>query len=195
MIENARDIFGIDLSPDNAALLDALGIMTPEQSGRLVSDRSHDHAQPEDWTHDTVKRRLIDAAELIERTSRGAGPSRKMTSWVDWQLFRGVTDFERNAMAEGLTKGTREPDRGIYRGAGAREIADAETAMQWPIKYIADDGERRILAFWIFCDLRNAPFGRLCPKIAGSRGTAYRRLDKALSRIVAGLQADGVRPD
>ena len=67
--------------------------------------------------------------------------------------------------------------------------------MQWPIRYVADDGERRILAFWIFCDLRNASFGRLCPKIAGSKGTAYRRLDKALSSIVAGLQGDGVRPD
>ena len=192
MIENARKIFGVDLSQDNAALLDALGIMTPAQAERLVSDRSHDHAQSEQWTHDTVKRRLIDAAELIERTSRAAGPSRKMTSWVDWQLFRGVTDFERNAMSEGLTKGTREPDRGVYRGAGAREIAAAEDATQWPVRYIADDGERRILAFWIYCDLRSAPFGRLSPKIAGSRGTAYRRLDRALGRIVAGLNGDGV---
>jgi hypothetical protein len=194
MIQNARDIFGVDLSPDNAALLDALGIMAPEQAERLVSDRSHDRAQPAQWDHDTVKRRLIDAAELIERTSRAAGPSRKMTSWVDWQLFRGVTDFERNAMAEGLTKGTRLPDRGLYRGAGARDIAAAEIAMQWPIRYIADEGERRALALWIFCDLRNAPFGRLALKIAGSRGTAYRRLDKALSRIVAGLQGDGAAP-
>ena len=66
--------------------------------------------------------------------------------------------------------------------------------MQWPIRYIADEGERRALALWIFCDLTGAPFGRLSPKIAGSRGTAYRRLDKALSRIVAGLIADGVSP-
>ena len=194
MLHNARDIFGIDISPDNAALLDALGIMPADQSGRLVSDRSHDRAQPEQWTHETVKRRLIDAAELIERTSRAAGPSRKMTSWVDWQLFRGVTDFERNAMAEGLAEGTRQPDRSIHRGAGAREIAAAEDAMQWPIRYIPDEGERRILTFWIFCDLRNAPFGRLCPKIAGSRGAAYRRLDRAFLRILAGLMADGVRP-
>ena len=87
-------------------------------------------------------------------------------------MFRGVTDFERNAMSEGLQEGKRAPDRGIYRGAGAREIAAAEDAMQWPIRYIPDDGERRILAFWIFCALRNAPFGRLSPKIAGSKGTA-----------------------
>ena len=98
-------------------------------------------------------------------------------------------------MPEGLTEASRAADRGIYRGAGAREIAAAELAMQWPIRYVADDGERRILAFWIFCDLRSAYFGRLCPKIAGSKGTAYRRLDKALSSIVAGLQGDGVRPD
>jgi hypothetical protein len=194
MIQNAREIFGVDLSPDNAALLDALGIMTPEQSERLVSDRSHDRAQPTQWDHDTVKRRLLDAAELIERTSRAAGPSRKMTSWVDWQLFRGVTDFERNAMAEGLTEGTRLPDRGVNRAAGAREIAAAEIAMQWPILYIADDGERRALALWIHCDLTGAPFGRLAHRVAGSRGTAYRRLDKALSRIVAGLQGDGAAP-
>ena len=51
MIETARDIFGIDLSPDNAALLDALGIMTPEQSGRLVSNRAHNRDQPEQWIH------------------------------------------------------------------------------------------------------------------------------------------------
>ena len=194
MLHNAREILGVDLSPENTELLDLLGIMPADQSERLVSDRSHDRNQSIDWTHDTVKRRLIAAAELIERTSRAAGPSRKMTSWVDWQLFRGVTDFERNAMSEGLTEGTRSPDRGVYRGAGAREIAVAETAMQWPIRYIADDGERRILAFWIYCDLTGAPFGRLSPKIAGSRGTAYRRLDKALSRILAGLHGDGLRP-
>ena len=45
MIENAREIFGIDLSPDNEALLSALGIMTPDQAGRLVSDRRPDRAQ------------------------------------------------------------------------------------------------------------------------------------------------------
>lgn len=192
MIENAREIFGIDISPDNAALLDALGIMPADQAERLVSDRQHQHAQPEQWTHETVKRRMIEAAELIERTSRSAGPSRKITAWIDWQLFRGVSDFERNAMAEGIRAGTRAPDRGVYRGAGAREIAEAEAALEWPIRYIPDDGERRVLAFWIFCDLRNAPFGQLSPKIAGSRGTAYRRLDRALGRIVAGLHGDGV---
>ena len=190
MIENARDIFGIDLSSDNAALLDALGIMTPDQSGRLVSDRP----QPEDWTNETVKRRLLDAAELIERTTRRAGPSNKITCWVDWQLFRGVTDFERNAMAEGIRSGTRSPDNSYRRAAGAKELADAEAALEWPIRYVADDGERRVLAFWIFCDLRNAPFGRLAHRVAGSKGTAYRRLERALSRIVAGLQGDGVSP-
>jgi len=94
MIDDAREIFGVDLSPDNEALLSALGIMTLDQVGRLVSDRPADRAQPAQRDHDNVKRRLIDAAELIERTSRAAGPSRKMTSWVDWRLFRGVTDFE-----------------------------------------------------------------------------------------------------
>lgn len=79
MIDDARDIFGIDLSPDNEALLSALGIMTPDQSGRLVTDRRPDRSQPAQWDHDTVNRRLIDAAELIERTSRAAGPSRKMS--------------------------------------------------------------------------------------------------------------------
>ena len=195
MIQNAREIFGIDdLSPDNAALLDALGIMTPDQAGRLVSDRSHDRAQPAQWDHDTVKRRLLDAAELIERSTRGTGPNRRITAWVDWKLFRGVTDFERNAMAEGMKEGKRFPDPSYSRGVGAKELADAEDAMQWPIRYVADEGERRVLAFWIHCDLTGAPFGRLSPKIAGSKGTAYRRLDGALSRIVAGLIADGVKP-
>lgn len=194
MIDDARDIIGIDLSPDNEALLSALGIMTPDQSGRLVSDHWPDRSQPGDWTQEKVKRRLIDAAELIERTSRAPGPSRKMTSWVDWQLFRGVTDFERNAMAEGLSEGTRSPDRSYHRAAGARELAGAEYAMQWPIRYVLDDGERRVLALWIICDLRNAPFGRLAHRVAGSKGTAYRRLDSALSRIVAGLRGDGVAP-
>ncbi len=193
MIENARAIFGVDLSPDNTALLDALGIMAPAQAERLVTDRQHDPAQAEYWTYETVKRRLIAAAELIERTTRAAGPSRKITCWVDWQLFRGVTDFERNAMAEGVMQGTREPDRGIYRGAGAWEIAEAEAALEWPTRYIADDGERRVLAFWIWCDLHNAPFGRLAPKLGVSKGTAYRRLERALGQIVAGLNGDGVR--
>jgi len=195
MIQNARDILGIDPSPDNAALLDALGIIPADRAARILASASpaRDHAQA--WTQETVKHRLIAAAELIERTSRGVGPNRRITAWVDWRLFRGVTDFERNAMAEGLQEGTRLPDRAIHRAAGAREIADAESALEWPIRYVADQDERRALAFWIFCDLTGAPFGRLSPKIAGSRGTAYRRLDKALSRIVAGLTADRFTPD
>ena len=68
MIDDAREIFGVDLSPDNEALLSALGIMTPDQVGCLVSDRPADRAQPAHCDHDRVKRRLIDAAELIERT-------------------------------------------------------------------------------------------------------------------------------
>lgn len=105
-----------------------------------------------------------------------------------------MTDFERNAMAEGIRSGTRSPDNSYSRAAGAKELADAEAALEWPIRYIADDGQRRVLAFWIFCDLRNAPFGRLAHRVAGSKGTAYRRLERALSRIVTGLQGDGVAP-
>lgn len=65
--------------------------------------------------------------------------------------------------------------------------------MESPITYVQADGARRRLSLGIFSDLRNAPFGRLSPKIAGSGGAAKRRLDKLLSRFAAGLMTDCVR--
>jgi hypothetical protein len=190
MIQNAREIFGVDLSPDNAALLDALGIMGREQADRLVSAGADDRSSAE-WTPETVKRRLVQAAELIESVERRVGPSRQLTHWINWQLFRGISDFDRNAWAEGEREGTREPDR-FRRGASTAEIERAEAALEWPRRYLADEGERRVLAFWIHCDLSGAPFGRLAHKVAGSKGTAYRRLENALRRIVIGLNTDTV---
>jgi hypothetical protein len=140
MIDDAREIFGIEPSPDNAALLEALGILPADRAARIIASASpgRDHAQA--WTQETVKRRLIVAAELIERTSRGVGPNRRITAWVDWRLFRGVTDFERNAMAEGVAEGTRWPDRshGRYVAFQMAEVAITRNLFGDILRMIAD---------------------------------------------------------
>jgi len=42
MIENARATYGVELSEQNAELLDLLGIMAPAQAGRLVAGLNAD---------------------------------------------------------------------------------------------------------------------------------------------------------
>jgi hypothetical protein len=63
-----RDLLGVDLSPENAELLDALGVLPPDRAERLLTASEHDE-RPAEWSADLVKRRLREATGHIESVS------------------------------------------------------------------------------------------------------------------------------
>ena len=144
------------------------------------------------WTVEEVKARLIEAARNHERFIRKEGPSRKLTHWIDWRLFRNMDSFDRNAQAEGIREKTREPDR--FRGGHTSlEVSRIMEAIEWPMRYLADhDDEREILSVWFWCEARHQPFSRFHKQACASRTTAYKRRDASFEIILAGLIRDRV---
>lgn len=160
-----RDVFGVDLSPENEALLEALGIVPDEKAARLLAGVAQDK-RPIEWTPDLVKRRLSDAAEHVERMERRVDP-------------RGSEP--------------RRPDRRRRGGASAAEIRRAEQALEWPMRYLAGrEDEREVLSCWLWCEAKNQSFSYWFRSVANCRGTANRRRDKAFAIIADGLRADRV---
>ena len=146
------------------------------------------------WTVEEVQNRLIEAARNHERFIAKSGPSKKLTHWIDWRLFRNMDSFDRNAQAEGIREKTREPDR--YRGgATGLEISRVMEAIEWPMRYLADhDDERAVISIWFWCEARNEAFSRWHKQACVHRSTAYRRRDRAFEIILAGLIRDRINP-
>ena len=146
------------------------------------------------WSVEEVMNRLVECARDGERVISAPGPSQRTTFWVDWQLFRGVSDFERNAMAEGVREKKRAPARGRFV-LDARAHSRISEAMEWPMRYLAGhDNERAVLQVYMWCKARREPFSRFHHIACDHRSTAYIRRDRAFEIIMGGLIADGVQP-
>jgi hypothetical protein len=194
MLHDLREILGIEISDDNAELLEKLGIMPPSRASRLIAASGRDE-RPAGWTADLVKARLREGAKVIERTERSPRPSKKLTWWPDWQLHRGITDFDRNAWAEGERAGTRAPAK-MKVGASAIDICRAEQSLEWPLKYLSGHDEcRNAISLWTWCVAKREPWSHWWRATAPSKGTADRRLSKAFALICAGLRADKIAPE
>lgn len=194
MLHDLREIIGIEITDDSAELLEALGIVPPDRAARLIAASGRDE-RPLEWTADLVKERLREAARVIERTERSPRPSKKLTWWPDWQLHRGITDFDRNAWAEGERAGTRAPAQ-MKVGASAIDIRRAEEAAEWPLKYLAGhEDERRALSLWVWCVAKRQSWSQWWKLAGPSKPTALRRRDRAFSIIAAGLHADLIPPE
>jgi hypothetical protein len=171
--------------------VDEFGRYADDAAARLLADTSFARSERV-WTVAEVEARLVEAARGHERFISTAGPSRKMTHWIDWRLYRNVSWFDRNAMAEGIRLKKRLPDR--HRGAPTGlEISRMLEALEWPSKYLrAHDNERMVLSIWFWCEARDQPFSRFHQQACQHRKTAYRRLDRAFGVICDGLVHDGV---
>lgn len=146
------------------------------------------------WTVEEVENRLLECARDIERVTAAPGPSRRVTFWIDAQLFRGVTDFERNAMAEGIRERKRAPARGRFVLDG-RAHSRIDESLEWPMRYLAaHDDERRILQVWCWCKASRESFSRWHKLACEHRSTANRRLARSFEIIMDGLVKDGARP-
>ncbi len=181
------------LHHDGAPMLDDLeGRYSPAQSERLLQGVVVTRQAELQWSADLVKARLEEAAEGAERLSCRVGPSRKMTSWINWELHKNLSDFDRNARAEGVRKGTRSADR-MRISMSDREISRIEEALMWPARYLQDDVEaRKALQLWSWCIARNEAWSRFGAAEFGSRGASNRRLERAFRLIAGGLEKDRV---
>lgn len=146
------------------------------------------------WTVEEVENRLLECARDGERIWSAPGPSKRVTFWIDAQLFRGVTDFERNAMAEGVRERKRAPARGGVV-LDARAHSRISEALEWPMRYLANqENELRALWVWRWCKANRESFSRFHHVACKHRSTANRRLARSFEIIMAGLIRDGVKP-
>lgn len=193
-MQHAREVVGVETSPQSAELLDALGFVPEDQAARLLSGIGGAD-RPTEWTPLLVKERLRTAAETMERMERRAGPKAYGASWVDYLLFKNMDAFDRNARHQGLVEGTRGPDRRSRSGASSADIRRAEQALEWPMRYLADrEDERRVLSTWLWCEATDRPWSHFCKEFGG-RGSASRKRDRGFSIIAAGLKADRREPE
>ncbi len=84
-----------------------------------------------------------------------------------------------------------EAKRMVLR-ATAGMISRAEEARDWTNRYLAGDAGARILWTQVNCRVNGWKFTVACRKMHVNRVTAYRRLDKALQRVAADLNKDGI---
>ena len=138
------------------------------------------------WPFDVVKGRLLEAARVIERTTKRVAPrghASSMPSYlVEW------TDLLAQVESEEIGKG-----RNFVRIQTTRdEMTRAEEAMMWPWRYLAPyDGPRECLTRYLACRAKRGSFDAACRawSEAGvrSRRTAYRECDRGITLIAMAL--------
>jgi hypothetical protein len=174
---------------------DDAGRLSPERAERILR-RFVDREDELRWTIELVKIRLEECAVGIERLSGRVGPSQRQTFWPEPSLYGDLSQFDRNARAEGERKGTRAPDR-FAHGMSEIAVTRIEEAVAWPARYLADpvhDAPREALKVWLWCSARNESFDHWFKALGCSRATAYRRIDQAAEVILAGVIRDEVTP-
>ncbi len=173
---------------------DGAGRFSDDRSARLLEGVVVSRQAELAWSPDLVKRRLEEAAKGAERLSGRVGPRAKLTTWPDWELLKNISDFDRNARAEGVRFGNRAADKNRIALTDV-QITRIEETLMWPGRYHGDAEEaRRALQLWSWCVARNEAWSRFGAAEFGSRGASNRRLDRAFRIIAAGLAGDRVLP-
>jgi hypothetical protein len=171
--------------------VDEFGRYADDAAARMLADVKVT-ASEHRWTPGLVECRLVEAARTHERFVSRAGPSQKMTHWVDWRLHRNIEDFDRFVQWKGVAEKTRI-EQTSDGSPTPREIGRVLHAIEWPMTYLrAHDNERMVLSIWFWCEARDQPFSRFHQQACQHRKTAYRRLDRAFGVICDGLIHDGV---
>jgi hypothetical protein len=173
---------------------DASGRFSPERAARLLASSVIRTAELQ-WTVEHVRVRLREAARGCERIGGRVGPAAMKSFWPDSALYTDATDFDRNAIYEGLRDKTRV-ERTREGAGGAIEISRILEALEWPMRYLGrpeHDLPRKALALWNLCEARNLSFSRECLTLGCSRRTANYRVDAAMRVILDGVIRDGVR--
>ena len=159
------------------------------------------------WTADLVKVRISEAAQLCERITPAAGPSRKSGFWPGVMELPDATEDEKGYGAK-LGEQVRLLQEGLLStfaamrgnkprgGADIKEITEMNAAIQWPAIYLSatieEEPRRALNAFWLV-EAHDLPRGDAW-KYGGfnSERTYDRRLEDACEAILAGLLRDGV---
>lgn len=200
-LSEIKSAAGYRLSEKELALIgeDADGRLDPLRAARLLAQSAIRTEDQPEWSSRLVKARLREAARGIERLGGRVGPASKLTFWIDYRLFKHISDFDRNAQAEGLSEGTRAPTAAALNSGGMSDVAISriEQAILWPLRYLSDDGsadERLAVHCWMGCEARRENFSERYVELGCSWATARRRRDAGFDIISTGLSSDDVLP-
>lgn len=172
---------------------DEFGRVCEERSRRLFEQAVFQRAELE-WSAELVKTRLAEAARGCERLVGRVGPSQKTTTWINYELLKNLSDFDRNCRAAGVREKTRPPDR-MRLPMSEIETSRVEDAVAWPMRYLAGhENELKIMQIWCWTEAKDQPFSRFHKAVCAHRSTALRRLDRGFDIICAGLIRDRILP-
>lgn len=152
-----------------------------EPEGRFGSD-----GEPDQWSPALVGRALVWALRIARFAVGPTGPRGPRTVWpVGGLNADDVIDMV--------------PEQQASRTATTDDIDRMERALMWQARYIVPDAASvadaqeviEVFKTWLSCRVNRRPFVRACDRKGWVRATAYRRRDRALSKIAQGLDRDG----
>lgn len=134
-----------------------------------------------DGMREEVVERLVLAAKVAERTGGRVGPRGCATVWPEYsnEPTEAPDDDEDDAPPERFS-------------ATAEQVAQADEAMMWAMRFVPDDRERQALAWWLQCKARRRKWSKLLRALGIASGTARHRVDRAIYSITVGLVRAGV---
>ena len=137
-----------------------------------------------------IAERLIEAAEIIERSTGAMGPAKAKSLALPYAHdYADKAGWGRERLAEDR----QEFFDSLARSPSARQISEAEEAMTW-YRFVVNRGNAAALAAWVRCQASPKLFfkdwcfaNKLHPE------TGRRRKDRALERISAHLCGSAVQ--
>ena len=158
-------------------------------SGALPSDQQSTARATATWTGELVKRRLIEAFTTELKLPADRHFIKIKTAW----LMQTIYEFhEMVGWDEGETRARNWQSWENAKGAFPFEVSRMEETFDW-LRYIAKD-ERDCLEAWARGAVKGTPVRKILRKHGGwTKTTFYRSIDKAVQRIAARLNSEGVQ--
>lgn len=142
------------------------------------------------WSREMVKERLSSAIGIVHRTAGRVGP-RGFGSSMPNYLYTD-RDLWYQEEQEALERAKGDYRRRRVPPATTHEIALAEEALEWPVRYVTNPDMRDALHLWMLSVAIRKPFKRVLERRGIVQITGHKRRDRAVALIVYGLVMDGV---
>ncbi len=159
----------------------------------LAAGQFRDTESQGGWTPDLVEKRLIAAVRLTERTAGRIGPSTYQSGSPDYVYEPLDIWYQESQSAAERAAGERQRNR-VRLAATTTEISNQESALRWPIVYLASKPQERFaLQLFLFCKAKRLRWQQVVKgRNEMSVSTAKRRKAAAVAAICDGLKRSEV---
>lgn len=132
-----------------------------------------------------IRCRFIEAVDTEWRMPSVKGPARVKSFWPEF----APTDEDIAGWGEMVRKERFRETREMVKSAPDRDaIARHDECLDWSVSILTNEDHRKVLWGWARCTHRDRPFTEWCDKQGVVSRTAYRRLNRAVDLLIAGLR-------